>query len=145
MDQTEDGLKAFLRGEAQKAWQSGEQPYWLSMLAPDLKPLGIDYKSILGEERLKAFVKRTEGETTYRVVEHPRIKAKVGLVPWEQTFVFTIEAAAESGRENSRSDVVYGREKVVLAFLKSLAKLSDDELDSVVLPTRVLVKLLDRK
>lgn len=142
--QTEDELKAFLKEKAKKAWDDEGHPYWLSYLAPDLKPLGVDYKTILGEERLKQFARRTEGDS-YRYVEHPRMKAKVGIVPPASEFEFADEPLTQPAETDRRGDQAAEREQAVLHFFRALSKLSDDELEGIVIPTSVLVKLLGRR
>lgn len=146
MDPTEDGLKAFLKEQAQKQWDLDEQPYLLSLASPDLRPLAIDYHDIIGPERLKAFAERTAADGGYRVVAHPQQKAKVGIVP--ATVQFEFPAAEERHRAvnpDAHHERLNDREQIVVAFLRALSKLPDSELDGVIIPARVLAKLLGRR
>jgi hypothetical protein len=146
LDATEEGLVGFLAQKAQERWQDAQQPYLLSLVGPDLKALAVDYHAIIGLERLKTFAKRTEDSGGYKLVEHPRQKAKVGVVPAESEFAFPEDdmhrhsASAEQYLDSGNE-----RERVVIGFLRALSRLSNEELDGVVIPTRVLVKLLGRK
>lgn len=142
MDATEDGIIAFLKAQTRAHWDEAAQPYYLSRAASDLKEEGVSYKDILKEEKLKEFSKRSAGVNSFRFVEHPTQKAKVGLVPPDEAFEF--EADAHEARSEPPA---HGRPQgqLLLDFLHALSRLSAEELDAVVLPTRVLVKLAARK
>lgn len=141
---TEDTIIHFLTAKAKAAWEE-EQPYLLSFAGPDLTDAQIDYRSILDGERLKAFVERTSGEGRYQLVKHPHQKAKVGLVPHGTEFQFDDVEQEESSvsRDTSRSTQPQG--STLLEFLNALSKLPSDDLDGVVIPTRVLVKLARKR
>ena len=93
------------------------------------------------------FVKRTEKKDGYRLVEHPVQKPKVGIVPYEVEFKFSeFERTAPFTEDPPEAThFVSERERAVLSFLRSLSHLSEQEIDSVVIPTRVLTKLLARR
>lgn len=148
MENSEAGLIEFLKEKARSSWDDAEQPYLLSMVSPDLKAEDIDYRSILGEERLKTFVKRTEGNNNYNMVEHPSQKAKVGVVPAGVQFTFVDndeyqKTPIEDIRPQKNS--ITERERIVIDFLRILSKLPDKDLDGVIIPTRVLAKILGRR
>ncbi len=142
MDATEDGLKAFLMARTQSHWDEYQQPYFLSRAATDIKAQGIDYRDILKDEKLKEFSRRVRIEDGFRLVEHPSQKAKVGLVPTDIAFQFPVEVddAQQGGSPQNR---VHGQ--TLLDFLHALSRLPPEDLDAVVLPTRVLVKLATKR
>lgn len=142
----EQGLIAHLKQKTQERWDADEQPYLISLIASDLITIGEDYRTILGEERLKPFVKRVEEAGAFRVVEHPSQLAKVGLVPADKEFEFGVEEGlAENTQLRESTNRSNTREQAVVGFLKALSRLPDSALDEVVIPTKVLVRLLSKK
>lgn len=143
LQKTEGDIIAFLKTQADSNWQSSQEPFLLSQAAPGMKASGLDYQAILGDERLKAFVKRTEEQGGYRLVSHPVQKPKIGIVPAGETFEFSADDLGDGGEripyrrpEASQSD--YSSRAIV----RALSRLSDEELDQIVIPTRIFVKLL---
>ncbi len=141
---TEVELQNFLAERTAQHWKDSEgQPYPLSRVPLDLKEEKSDYKSIIFEEKLKDFVRRTQHDRLYKLVEHPVQKAKVGIIPPDENFEFPIdpihsEQAAYGPDYSDRGDALF-------AFLRALSKLPKEDIDAVVIPTRVLVKLAGRK
>lgn len=143
MDATESGIIAFLREKAEARWQE-KQPYPLSLAAAEIKSEGgIDYRAVLRDERLKAFVKRTQNQGGYKLIEHPNQKAKLVIVPTAAEFEFPVETSPTGAKRDDSSEE--HSERALVQFLRALAKLSDDEIDGVVIPTSVLVKLVGRR
>lgn len=135
----------FLKARAEEA-SGDDDVYLLSDAGPDMVADGIDYRAILAGERLKAFVERTAPDGGYRLVQHPRQRAKLGVVPVGKDFEFKDEPVAEVGTEVVPREVVRSAKGAALFdFLHALSKLPPDEIDGVVIPTRVLVKLALRK
>lgn len=137
MSATEEAIIEFLVARAGEAWQE-EQPYLLSLAGSDFANAGIDYQETLGGERLKNFVERTSGEGRYRFVKHPEHKAKIGIVPYDAAFEFV---PGEDLPATSPAPGPRVRGSILLEFLDALSKLPADDLNGVVIPTRVLVKL----
>jgi hypothetical protein len=143
LEKTEADIITFLRAQADSSWKSAQEPFLLSQAPPGMKATGLDYRAILGDERLKAFVKRTEGPGGYRLVSHPSQKPKVGIVPAGENFEFQADDLGEGTErvphrrtEGAQSD--YSSRAIV----RALSRLSDDELDQIIIPTRIFVKLL---
>jgi hypothetical protein len=141
LEATLKGLEEFLKSKADQFWREAEQPYLLSNAGPDLKAQNVDYRTLLGGEKLKMFVKRTGAAAGYRLVEHPIQKPKVGIVPANVDFSFP-SIRTDSPSTEHRSAKVSDRERVVVAFLRALSRLTDDDLEAVSIPVRVLAKLL---
>ena len=144
MGATEDTIVDFLTAKTKAAWEE-EQPYLLSFAGPDLTEAQIDYRSILDGERLKAFVERTSGEDRYQLVKHPHQKAKVGLVPHGAEFQFDEVDQEEALVSQDTLRSMQPKGSALLEFLNALSKLPPDDLDGVIIPTRVLVKLARRR
>lgn len=141
MDHTQDDIQEVLLEKATERWQSEQRPYLLADVGADMKLRGIDYRTILGEERIKGFVQRTQHTAGYRLVEHPFHKAKIGIIPTDAEFSF-VEAEGEEV-EPPRKPASPPREgREVIAFLRALSRLPDADQDAVVIPVRVLTKLL---
>lgn len=147
VEPSENGLMAFLKMRVAEHWNDDSTPYLLSNLPSDLKPEGVDYREVLGEEKLKAFAKRTEGAETYRLVEHPTQKAKIGLVPSDSQFEFVVdETVKEESEVNSVQRPKKGEgSRAVLDFLHALNKLTDEDLNEIIIPTKIWVKLIARR
>ncbi|MDK2761938.1 MAG: hypothetical protein KYX64_11345 [Sphingopyxis sp.] len=141
----EEGLIEFLRQRAQERWDTDEKPYPLSLVSTELARQGVDYRTILSDERLKSFVKRIPESSGFKVVEHPLQRAKIGLIPSDQVFSFEDEQDDPSSAVASKTRAPTDREQVVISFLRALARLPDSTLDEVVIPTKVLVRLLTKK
>ena len=129
-----------LRVIVNENWAQSERPILIS-LVPDhlrLRAPNEDYKSALGSASLKTFVKSSQNEFGYRVVEHPTQKAKVGLVPEGTDYKFPDDEAkaVEANPDTFNKSGADG-----IALLKSLAKLSDSDLDKITIPVAVLAKL----
>ena len=121
-----------------EAWCSQESPVFLSGIPLELirKLPGLDYKSIIGTQSLKAFMAETGGEFGYELVEHPTQRAKIGAIPHGVQFSFPATGSsgdAAPSRLSSHGDGI--------AFMKLLGKLSEADLEKVSIPVSVLVKL----
>jgi ribosomal protein S4 len=95
-----------------------------------------DYKDILSGRSLKKFIKETEGK--YKLVEHPYQKAKVALIPKNESYKFP------ELDEKQEQSVIINRnaEKALIEFLKALKKLPEQDQEKVQIPVSVLVKML---
>ncbi|HEX7876185.1 MAG TPA: hypothetical protein VF489_06325 [Sphingobium sp.] len=146
MSDGEADIVEFLAGKAKAAWDDPEnsRPYLLSFTGPDFREAGINYQSALIGERLKAFVERTEGENSYRVVKHPTQSAKIGLVPWGVDFQFE-DVGTPTARARDRQDRHAGQGSILIEFLNALSALPERDLEGMVIPARVLVKLAKKK
>ena len=140
MDHTQEDVQRILQERAQKVWDDEQRPYLLSDVGSDMKARGIDYRSILGEERLKAFIERTQDAGGYNVVQHPRQTAKIGIVPAGVSYRFPDEAASEHRPESPSGDSAR-QGKAIVEFLRALSRLPDADQDSVVIPVRIITKL----
>jgi hypothetical protein len=114
------------------------QPYLLSRIPPDLD--GLAYKDIVGEQTLKEFI---EGLSELRIVRHPTQKAKIGVVPASAEFSFgDASDAAFAGRpiegpQKRRSPA----SNALMSLLQALAHLEPEEVDTVHIPVRIMIKL----
>ncbi|WP_158824216.1 hypothetical protein [Granulicella sp. S156] len=144
MSGTEDTIIEFLKDKANAAWKD-QKPYLLSFAGPSMVEAQIDYQAILNGERLKAFVERTAGEGRYHVVKHPHQRAKVGIVPSGIQFEFedAVHEEVASAPRPVHGESVQGA--ALLSFLGALSALPAKDLDGVVIPTRVLVRLAKKR
>ena len=143
MSATQDTIIDFLTAKAVAAWNE-RQPYLLSLAAPDLAAVGIDYREILNDEKLKAFVERTAGEGRYQFVKHPQQRAKLAIVPHGADFRFESEEGESTETREARRGESNGGH-VLMDFLDALSKLPSEDIDGVIIPTRVLVKLARKR
>lgn len=141
MDHTEDDIQRVLGEKAKERWETEQRPYLLSDVGMDMKINGIEYRAILGEERVKGFVQRTQDAGGYRLVAHPSQKAKIGIVPAGVDFSFS-EASGGDGERIRKPVEPPSHERAVIAFLRAISRLPDEDQDAVIIPVRVLTKLL---
>ena len=135
----QNNLIEFLKWKTSEEWELRQQPYLLSLVPTEFPEPESVYREILDGERLKAFVKRTAQDAGYTVVEHPRQKAKVGLVPSNSHFKWADEP--HSKIESASNMTVVQTPTSFQSFLHSLAALSDNELDGMNIPLKTILKL----
>ncbi len=144
MDATPEAILDFAAKVAQTAWDD-QKLYNLADLAPDLKDAGIDYKSVLRGQRLRAFL---EGEPNkIKVIFHPTQKANIRLIPPDKDYTWPAEPVAASPTTSSSAGTsakIVGskRQYIVSSFLKLVSELSEDEAQQVQIPLHILTKLM---
>lgn len=132
----QEALVAAVKAISDDFWAQRETPVLLSGLPKLLEARIPDYRSTLGTRSLKSFIKETEGSGDYKLIEHPTLKAKIGVAPVSANFEFP----QESPRHSMTTDA--NKQAITLAFLRVLATLPESDLDKVVIPTSILTKLL---
>jgi hypothetical protein len=133
---TSDKLAEAMRAVAEENWHALRQPMLLSELPRKLaERLNADYKLLLGSESLKGFIKSTGPSNGYRLVEHPIQRAKLGLVPSNVDFEFTVDSEGAGLLKDVSTRDIEG-------FVRVLRSLTPDELSRVLLPAHLVVKLL---
>ena len=112
---TPEELISFLSERSREEWEKNSFPYLLARVGPDLRDRGEDYRLIIGEDRtLKQFVAASD---QLKLVQHPRQKAKIGIIPAQEEFEFPAEGlehnvsppgknAVASSRSRSRHQVI---------------------------------------
>lgn len=118
-------------------WRERNSPVLLSALPRLLEGEAPDFRAVLGSRTLKAFIKETGESAGYKLVEHPTQRARVGVAPAAAEYNFPSEPAHPSMTIAARSN-----QEATLAFFRALAALPDADLEKVVIPASVLVKLL---
>jgi len=150
-DAASDTIIKFAVDRTQAHWEVARQPYLISSLGTDLKSAGFDYRSLLGEVTLGSFF--SSRATDVKVVRHPTLKAKVGLIPATENYEYPAEdilpGADQVGslRAVERSAHTIDRRPrnarhVVMNFLEALGSLPEDDLQRVNIPVSVLAKLV---
>lgn len=122
---------------SERHWAEKSSPVLLSALPKLLEREVPDYRSVLGFRTLKAFIKETGEAAGYKLVEHPTQHARVGVAPAAVDYQFPLNLSPPPKTIAAKSN-----QDVTLAFFRALATLSDTDLDKVVIPASVLVKLL---
>lgn len=125
-----------LRAISEKYWAERKSPVLLSALPRMLESEIPDYRTVLGLRTLKAFIKETGEAAGYKLVEHPVQRARVGIAPTAAAYEYPLESPPPKTIPSKSN------QGVTLAFFRALATLPDAELDKVVIPASVLVKLL---
>lgn len=104
---------------------------------------GVDYKEIIGDERLKSFALDTEGADSYKVITHPRQKAKIGLVPYGVEFSFQEEP--EDDNQKMTHNISRNSRETTLSFLELIDNLPSQEKTSIQIPAHIIAKLISKK
>jgi len=142
MDKPE--FSAFLAEHAKRHWDSHKTPYLLADIPSDLREeKSIEYKTILGEQRLKSFASETSETNNYKVVQHPTQRAKVGLVPHDVQYMFP-----EEETRHEKSGVfprVSDRRKTVIDFLRLISELSVEDQEKISIPVGIVSRLIADK
>jgi len=133
-----ESLKRFIRDRAEETWKTRRIPYYLSLVAPELKAKGVDYRKHVGALRLSQWASMAEIPDT-KFVAHPHQKAKVGFVPANVEFAFSDGEGAE--KVASLPIPASKRGHALYQFVESLSKLPDDALDKFQVPAKVLITL----
>lgn len=124
-------------------WNDEKRPLLLSSLPSKLKEIGVvNYKEIINNVPLKDFIENTSSKNSYKLVMHETQRAKIGIIPASESFDFS---GTQSKEEYKREPKIVKSEKVTIDFIKLLSSLSNEELDSIVIPTRILVKLISKQ
>ncbi|WP_018896463.1 hypothetical protein [Rhizobium sp. 2MFCol3.1] len=144
MDQTKETLAQIIVAETKRYWDDEHKPLLLSDLVPILINEKYQYKDLIAPLTLKQFVSSMSGKV--KVVQHSQQKAKVGVIPPDETYSFEIHAVADE-REPVKDSLVRksharSNKYVVLNFLEALSTLDKEDLDQIVIPAGILAKLV---
>lgn len=134
-----EGLKDFLRQRAQETWDDRGIPYYLSLVAIDLKRKDVDYRTFTGPLRLVQWVSKEDIPET-KLVAHPTIKAKVGLIPSNVEYDFSSEPTADLVPSRPRPSGKRGQ--ALVTFVDSLAAMPEAASAELSIPAKVLIALL---
>ena len=145
MEKTADAILTFAAQCAQQAWDDKQQPYLLARLSPDLIKVGVNYKEVLGEQRLKDFLRSAPDRV--KIVAHPSQKAKIGLIPSDKEFEYDVTTPPTDTKAPATSSPIEKgggsrRRYIVTNFLQLLAELDDADAAQVQIPTHILTKLM---
>ena len=135
-----DSFMTFLRDRARETWEERKIPYYLSVVATDLKRQGINYHEFTGSLRLAQWATKAEVPAT-KLVTHPTIKAKVGFVPDEIEFDFENPPVPTEAKTRTRPASKRGQ--ALVKFVESLAAMPDTAMSELTIPAKVLVSLLN--
>ncbi|WP_267347123.1 hypothetical protein [Sphingomonas sp. GM_Shp_2] len=134
-----DSFKAFLRDRARETWEERQIPYYLSIVATDLKRKGVNYHDFTGSLRLAQWAAK-EAVPATKFVSHPTIKAKVGFLPEEVEFDFDNPPVPSPSAAKPRSASKRGQ--ALIKFVESLAVIPETAMAELTIPAKVLVSLL---
>lgn len=130
-------LVTALKEISDKYWAENNAPLLLSALPRMIEGKVPNYRSVLGSRTLKVFINETAEVGGYKLLEHPTQRVRVGVAPAAAQYEFPQEAPRPP-----RTIAVKSNQEATLAFFRALATLPDADLDKVVIPGSVLVKLL---
>lgn len=129
-------LISALKAMVDHQWSEKKLPVMLSAVPGVLADSLPDYRTFLAGKSIKMFIQETQQTGGYSLVEHPSLRAKVGVAPAGVEFKFPLHntPTASNGRNATR--------ETTLAFLAALSQLPSGEQDKVVIPVSVIAKLL---
>ena len=136
----------FVESQVEAKWQAIKQPFFLSNIAPALKVENLSYREYIGEERLKSAMIRLSETYSFKVIEHPTKRAKIGLIPKYADFNFVSDTSAVTDTAKMQDDALsQGATEAASEFLNALARLPPDLLDGISIPATTLARLLQKK
>lgn len=118
-------------------WEKNKHPFLLSALSSKLATEFPNYHDALGTRRLKGFIEETGSQGEYKLAEHPKHKAKVGVIPSFADFSYP----QDSLPQHTRQDNNINTKEATLAFFQALATLPEHDADKVIIPASILIKL----
>lgn len=128
----------FVRDRAQQTWDERRIPYYLSVVATDLKRLDVDYHEFTGSLRLAQWASKAIIPGV-KFVSHPTIKAKVGFLPEDVDYDFENPPASPlSGSKRSAPK----RGQALIKFVETLSSLPETAMGELTIPAKVLISLL---
>lgn len=127
---------------AKANWKETSEPLLLSRLGPTLKAEGFEYKEILDGQGLRNFIDKEVAELT--IAQHPQQYAKVSVHPAEEPFSYS-SAPVEAKSEPSGLDKLRKNRRAFYGFIQAISELPPEEIESVNIPARVIVRLLEGK
>lgn len=136
MSDEKDALKKEIVNILKKRWEQSKEPFLLSKIPSMVND--VSYKDALAGQSLKNFINETSGEDSYRIVEDPKHKARIGIVPFGEAY------ANPETTNNKTTKITLNNKDILVDFLKLLSSLPDEDLDSIVIPARILVKLVSQ-
>lgn len=133
-----EGFKSFLTDRARETWDERQIPYYLSIVATDLKRRGLDYHQFTGPLRLAQWAAQ-EDIPGAKLVTHPTIKAKVGFLPDEVQYDFDNPPAPS---QPAKVKMPSRRGQALTKFVESLAAMPEAAMAELFIPAKVLISLL---
>ena len=126
----------------QAHWDSSKNPLLLADVPGELRVHEqLDYKRILGKKRLKAFLEEPQSDEGYKLIQHPTQKAKLALIPFNEDFRFP-DVPDSDANAKQREDLSGDYRRVTLDFLRVVNSLSDRDQSEIIIPARIIAKLL---
>jgi hypothetical protein len=137
-------------GLVKKKWEKDRSPLLTSNIGTLLAQDAVDYKLILEGGNLTDFLRMHASK--FKVVVHPSQRAKIGVIPSSEDYLFddpVADALAES-RDGSNAidftDITLKKSRgAFYSFVRAVSDLSKEEIASVHIPMNVIVKLLEGK
>lgn len=126
-----------LRKIVEDYWRDNEKPLLFSMLPSFLEREIPGFKNEIEGGSLKKFV--MEEPHGYILVDHPTQKAKIGLIPSGENYIFQDEIPGNKTPKNK--DNVRKNENKAITLLRMLSDLPKEDIDKINIPLSVIVKL----
>ena len=142
MTQTKQDLAKKIVELTNQRWNNSSEPFLLSQLGSVLEASGHDYKDIPDWQGLNSFVSNEIPDL--RIVRHPAQHAKIGVYPATESFEFD-DAPASVKREPSEAEKLRKRRRAFHGFIEAISELPPEEIEGLVIPARVIVRLLEDK
>lgn len=146
MEVSEQAIRELVARKAGEWWRSKRTPYLVSSIGIDLKQSGLEYRQLAAPSINLAKYLSSIAHGEFKVVSHPSLRARVGVIPGSEHYNFPEEEPATAKGEviaqGERVRRTTPRKYVVLNFLEALSDLPQEELDKISLPISVLAKLL---
>jgi hypothetical protein len=144
---TPQAILEFADARAKQSWEKFKKPILLSLLGSELSVLNPDYNELIEPLKLREFLTANADEN-FSIIQHPHQKAKVGLIPTNETFAFPVEEKVELTKldRHTRTEQSGHRRAqgkyVVQNFLDLLSNLEAEDVERVQIPIDVIAKMI---
>lgn len=147
MTMSEAKLLETVEDLTKRKWEKDSQPLLLSHMGTELASKDIDYKSILGDTPIGKFI--SDKSKQIKVIKHPTQHAKIGVIPSDENYEFSTpqetQDAEHTETEKGKAQDLKRSRRAFYNFISEVSRLPSEDIDSIVIPTRVVVKLLEGK
>ena len=142
MSESKSVLVEKLNQLARSHWEAEAEPLLLSQVGAALQAASLDYKSILEDSSIRRFV--SENCPELKVVQHPNQFAKIGIIPVSEEYEFPSDQVPKASLHR-HTDSVRRSRRALYEFISALADLPESDTQGVIIPTSVLIQLLEGK
>lgn len=133
-----------IEGIVKENWDRSKTPALLSYIGSILSKEGVNYKEHSSDGRLASLI--SDNPARFTLKQNPRDKLVSGAIPAGEEYEYPAHEAEIPIESNSAADDAVKKSRGALySFIRELSKIPRSEANSVIIPTSVLIRLLEGK